>query len=220
MADMNLEQARQNMINQQIRTWEVLDQRVLDTLLRVPREEFVPPEYRNLAFTDTEIPLGHGQLMMAPKIEARMLQALNVQPFDTVLEVGTGSGYVTAVLASLGRHVFSVEIVPELKEAAEQRLKSQGIVNVSLDTGDAADGWAQRGTFDVIAVTGSLPIYNEKFQEQLNVGGRLFVVVGEPPVMDALLVTRVDKEQFRRESLFDTSIAPLLNARRPQQFVL
>jgi protein-L-isoaspartate(D-aspartate) O-methyltransferase len=220
MTDMNLEQARHNMIVQQIRPWDVLDQRVLDAILRTPREAFVPPQYRALAFTDMEIPLGHDQTMMAPKLEGRMLQALDVRENETVLEVGTGSGYVTALLAGLSRHVYSVDIIPEFTQAAAQRLSEHGFDNVTLDTGDASAGWDRRGRFDVIAVTGSVPVLTEDFQRSLNIGGRLFIIVGEAPVMEAVLITRLGEEEFHREDLFETAVPPLVNAPRPQHFIL
>lgn len=220
MVDMNLEQARHNMIVQQIRPWEVMDDQVLDLMTRTPREDFVPPQYRNIAFTDMEIPLGHGQVMMTPRLEARMLQALAVQPDESVLEIGTGSGYVTALLAQLARHVFSVEIAPDLKRAAEQRLAARGLTNVTQDEGDAAAGWPRHGSYDVIAVTGSLPTLPPGLQQQLNVGGRLFVVVGEAPAMVALLVTRLGENEWAQEGLFETVLPPLQNALRARRFVL
>lgn len=219
MVDMNLEQARHNMIEQQIRPWEVMDDQVLDLIRRTPREDFVPPQYRNLAFTDMMVPLGHGQAMMPPRLEARMLQALAVQPDESVLEIGTGSGYVTALLAQLARHVYSVEIVPELKQAAEQRLTARGLSNVTLDEGDAAAGWPRRGSYDAIAVTGSLPMLVPELAQELNVGGRLFVVVGEAPAMTALLITRLGKDEWAQEDLFETVLPPLQNAAQPQRFM-
>ncbi|GAB4291894.1 MAG: protein-L-isoaspartate O-methyltransferase [Thiohalomonadaceae bacterium] len=220
MVDMNLEQARHNMIAQQIRPWEVVDDQVLDLIMRTPREDFVPPPYRNLAFTDTTLPIGHNQVMMPPRLEARLLQALAVQPDESVLEIGTGSGYVTALLAQLARHVYSVEIVPQLKQAAEQRLAARGLTNVTVDEGDAAAGWPRRGSYDVIAVTGSLPELPPELPQELNIGGRLFVVVGETPAMEALLITRLGENEWIRESLFETELPPLQNAPRTQRFVL
>ncbi|MEW6353189.1 MAG: protein-L-isoaspartate O-methyltransferase [Pseudomonadota bacterium] len=218
---MNIEQARFNMIEQQIRTWEVLDQSVLDLLARVPREEFVPPAYRKLAFADINIPLGHGQVMMQPKVEGRLLQALQIQPRDTILEVGTGSGYVTALLANLGAQVCSVDIFPDFTDTARRKLAAHGIGNVTLETGDAAQGWAAHGPYDVIAVTGSLPLATTQgFEQSLKVGGRLFVIVGRAPAMEALLITRVDDAQWVRESLFETDIPALLNAPQPPAFTL
>jgi protein-L-isoaspartate(D-aspartate) O-methyltransferase len=214
-----LDRARVNMIENQIRAWAVLDQRVLDVIGGTPREDFVPPAYRELAYADTEIPLGHGQAMMAPKVEGRLLQALEVRPSDSVLEVGTGSGYLTALLARLARQVWSVEIFSEFTAAAGERLAAHGIRNVVLETGDAARGWEQHGPFDVIALTGSLYTLPESFARSLKVGGRLFAVLGEAPAMEALLVTRRSDEAWARESLFETVLPPLVNAPRRSRFV-
>lgn len=217
---MNIEQARFNMIEQQIRTWEVLDQGVLDLLTQVPREEFVPPAFRKLAFADMNVPLAHGQVMMQPKLEARLVQSLDIQPQDTVLEIGTGSGYLTALLAKRARHVYSVDLYADFSAEARPKLSTHGIGNVTLETGDAAQGWAQHGPYDAIAVTGSLPLFSEAFQRQLKTGGRLFMIVGSSPAMEALLITRLGKEQWLRESLFETDIPALINAPQPPAFTL
>lgn len=217
---MNIEQARLNMIEQQIRTWEVLDQAVLDLVASVPREQFVPDAFRALAFADTNIPLGHGEVMMAPKVEARMLQALTIQPEDRVLEVGTGSGYVTALLSRVARHVTSIDIHADLAAAAESKLRRAGAANVTLYTGNAVNGWEAGAPYDVIAVTGSVPLLQPSFQRQLAVGGRLFVIVGEAPVMEASLITRVDDNEWATESLFETDLPPLVGAPEPERFVL
>ncbi len=219
MVEFDVEQARFNMIEQQIRTWEVLDQRVLDLVARTPREDYVPARYRNLAFADTSIPLDYGQVMMPPRVEARLLQALDIRPADSALEVGTGSGYLAALLAARAKQVYSVEIYEDLLEAARQRLAAHGIDNVSLQSGDASAGWPQQGPYDVIAVTGSLPLLPAEFQNSLRVGGRMFVVVGEAPVMEARLVTRVGERDWTVESLFETDIPALVNARQPQRFL-
>ena len=219
MAELNLEQARYNMIEQQVRTWEVLDQRVLDTMAAVPRERFVPERVRNLAFADIQLPIGHGQVMMEPKLEGRLLQALGLNPSDSVLEVGTGTGYLTACLAKLAGRVVTVERHPELSQAAQERVRSLDIGNVTFRVGEAADGWEQDGRFDAIALTGSLPEVPEGYKRQLKVGGRLFVVVGAPPVMEALLITQVGESEWSRESLFDTELPLLEGAVRPQPFV-
>lgn len=220
MSEVNLEQARFNMIEQQIRPWEVLDQTVLDTIAAVPREAFVPEKYRNLAFSDLNVPLPHGECMMSPKLEARMLQALAVQPAESVLEIGTGSGYVTALLASLARHVFSVDIHNDFLDSAAQKLRAHHLVNVQLEEGDAAQGWPSHAPYDVIAVTGSLPMLPEYFQQSLKIGGRLFVIVGDSPVMEAMLITRLSDSEFQREGLFETDLPPLRNALQPNRFVL
>jgi protein-L-isoaspartate(D-aspartate) O-methyltransferase len=215
---MNIEQARFNMVEQQIRTWEVLDQAVLDLLYVVRREEFVPDAYRSLAFSDLEIPIGHGQSMMQPKVEARILQEVAPKSTDRVLEVGTGSGYLAALLAHRARHVHSVEIVPELKQLGEANLRRAGVANVTVEGGDAARGWAKRAPYDVIVLTGSTPELPEAFLAQLAPGGRLFAVVGEAPVMEARLVTCVAPGSFNAVDLFETVLAPLANALEPDRF--
>lgn len=217
MNDIDFEQARFNMIEQQIRTWEVLDQRVLDVIASTPREDFVPPRYRTLAFTDVAIPIGHGQVMMHPNVEGRLLQALAIQPSDSILEVGTGSGYLTACLARLGASVLSVDIIPEFTETAQRKLKAHSVNNVTLRSGDAARGWGNHN-HDAIAITGSLPVLPASWRQQLSVGGRLFVIVGEHPIMEALLITRVGEREWTEESLFDTELASLLNASKPVAF--
>lgn len=220
MSDLNLQQARENMVLQQIRTWDVLDQRILDLLEVMPREDFVPDAYRNLAYADMGIPLGHGEVMMAPVVEARMLQALNLQTHETVLEIGTGSGFVTALLAKLARHVFSVGLYPDFTNAAADKLATHGIMNITLETGDAARGWTNCGQVDAIAITGSLPILPEVFQLSLKPGGRLFAIVGDSPAMEAQLITRLSDGEFRREVLFETDLPPLRHAQQPNRFVL
>lgn len=217
---MNVEQARFNMVEQQIRPWEVLDQQVLDLLLEVRREEFVPPQHRALAFVDMEIPLGHGEVMLAPKIEARILQELAVKKTDRILEVGTGSGYFTALLASLGAHVYSVDIVSQFVAEARAKLALHGISNVTLAEGDAAGGgWGGHGPYDVIALTGSVPSLAAAFQENLTPGGRLFAIIGDPPVMEATLITCVSSGVYNAVPVFETCVAPLRNAPHPARFV-
>lgn len=217
---MNLEQARFNMVEQQIRTWEVLDQRVLDLMSQVPREEFVPPAYRNLAFADTCIPLGHGQSMMCPRVEARLLQALQIEPDEHVLEIGTGSGFVTALLTRMAARVTSVEIHDSLRRDALAKLESHGIDNVELHTGDASRGWEPGAPYDAIAVTGSVPVLDECFQKLLAVGGRLFVIVGQEPAMEALLITRTGPSQWTTDDLFETVVPALIGVQQPERFVL
>jgi len=216
---MDFERARFNMIEQQIRTWEVLDQRVLELLAKVPRENFVPEPYRALAFADMEIPIGYGEKMLQPKVEARMLQELALSEQDRVLEVGTGSGYMTALLASVVAHVDSVDIQPEFTRTAAARLAAHGIGNVTLETGDAARGWYQHGPYDAILLTGSVPILPETFKASLKAAGRLLAVIGEPPVMEAQLITNVGGGAYNAVSLFETCIAPLKNALHPERFV-
>lgn len=214
----DMERNRFFMVEQQIRTWEVLDPVVLDLLMRVHREDFVPPAHRALAFADMEIPLGHDEVMLSPKIEARLVQELMIKPADSVLEIGTGSGYMTALLASLARHVYSVDIVPEFSRSAETRLSAAGIGNVTLDTGDASRGWDKHGPYDVVLLTGSVPVLPESFQQSLKPGGRLIATVGESPVMQAQLVTRAQGGAFGTVTLFETCIPPLKNALQPQRF--
>jgi protein-L-isoaspartate(D-aspartate) O-methyltransferase len=220
MSAVNTEQARFNMIEQQIRPWDVLDQRVLRLFDEVPREAFVPAAYRNLAFADIEIPLGQGETMMSPKLEGRMLQALAVQSGDRVLEVGTGSGFVTACLARLADEVTSIEIDETLAEQARARLAEQGADNVVLRSGDALAMAEETNTYDAIAVTGSLPLEEqaEVFKRSLTLGGRLFLILGEAPVMQAVLITRVGQDQYTLESLFETELPALRNARQPERF--
>lgn len=211
--------ARFNMIEQQIRPWDVLDQQVLDLIAEVPRIDFVPEEYRGLAYADYAIPIGHGQTMMHPRVEGRLLQALALHPTDAVLEVGTGSGYLTALLAKAARHVYSVDIFPDFKELAEEKLALYGIHNVTLEVGDASRGWGRHGLYDAIAVCGSLPELPEGFLQSMNRGGRLFAVLGNPPVMQAVLVRRTGDAQWSREALFETDLTPLINAPVRPRFV-
>jgi protein-L-isoaspartate(D-aspartate) O-methyltransferase len=222
--DMDLEQTRFNMVEQQIRPWDVLDQEVLKLLFELRREEFVPPAYRSLAFVDMEIPLGYGEVMLAPKLEARILQELQVKKTDKILEVGSGSGYLAALLAKKGEYVHSVEIVPELKAMAEKNLQAHGIANVLVENGDGALGWPRHGPYDVIVLTGSTPVLPEAFQKSLRAGGRMFAVVGDAPVMQAALVTCLVQEKegapgaYNTVGLFETCITPLRNAQQPTRF--
>lgn len=215
---MNLEQARRNMVEQQIRPWEVLDQDVLDLLYGVPREEFVPAVYRNLAFSDLEVPIGEDERMWAPKIEARALQALAIRRTDRVLEIGTGSGYLTALLAHRAAQVCSVEIRPALAAFGRANLERHGVDNVTLATGDAARGHAKGAPYDVIVLTGSTPVLPQAFLDSLAPGGRLFAVVGEAPVMTAKIVTCAAPGSYRTVELFETVLAPLVNCLQPARF--
>jgi protein-L-isoaspartate(D-aspartate) O-methyltransferase len=215
---MNLEQARTNMVEQQIRTWEVLDQDVLDLLYVVPREEFVPQKHRALAFSDMEIPIGEGERMWQPKMEARVLQELGIRKTDRVLEIGTGSGYLTALMSHRAARVFSVEIRPALAAFGRANLERHGADGVTLETGDAARGWPSHAPYDVVVLTGSTPTLPASFLEQLAPGGRLFAVVGEPPAMTARLVVVTAPGVARSSDLFETVIAPLVNAERPPRF--
>lgn len=220
MTVLNFEEARHNMIVQQIQPWNVRDDKVLDLLQRLPREDFVPPKYKEHAFTDINIPLPNGQEMMSPKLEAYMLQALHIQEQDKVLEIGTGTGYVTALLASQSRHVITVDIDADVQKRAKEKLLSHHITNVTYDVGDAALGWDNQKPYDVIAITGSMPVLLETFQRTLSIGGRLFAVVGDAPAMEAILITRVSETEWSHQVLLETSITPLTNAVEPERFVL
>ena len=220
-AAMNFEQARFNMIEQQIRPWNVLDPTVLKLLSIVRREDFVPDAQRELAFADLEIPLGPkpGQTMLAPKIEARMLQELALKATDKVLEIGTGSGYMAALLAAKAEFVYSVDIDPALVDFARQNLAQAGVVNVSVDLGDAAQGWPLYAPYDAIVVSASLPLLPEALLRQLKVGGRLIAVVGEAPAMQVQLVTRTEEDAYTTRVIFETFVAPLCNAQQRDKFV-
>jgi protein-L-isoaspartate(D-aspartate) O-methyltransferase len=214
---MDIEQARFNMVEQQIRTWEVLDPEVLDLLFTVRREEFVPSAYRVLAFADLEIPLPGGEKMWAPKMEARVLQELKLRPRESVLEIGTGSGYLTALMASLGAHVTSVEIDPALSGEAAVRLARAGLSEVELAVGDGSRGFGTN-LYDAIVLTGSTPILPDAFVKALGPGGRVFAVVGDAPAMTARMARWVAPGSVTTEDLFETVIDPLKNAATPSRF--
>jgi protein-L-isoaspartate(D-aspartate) O-methyltransferase len=215
---MNTEIARQQMIEQQVRAWDVFDPDVLAVLAEVPRERFVPREFRALAFSDTRIPIGYGQTMMTPTLEGRILQALELDRTQKILEIGTGSGFLTACLATLSAHVTSVEIFEPLSKQAGDRLADAGIANIDLH---CMDGTAELppGRYDAIVLTGSVHRFDPRYFEALGAGGRLFVIVGDPPIMDGRLLRRIDDSNWASESLFETCLAPLINAGRPPQFV-
>lgn len=219
---MNIEKARFLMIEQQIRPWDVLDQDVLELLVIVKREAFVPLAYRALAFADTEIPLPHGENMLTPKLEARILQELAVKKHENVLEIGAGSGYMAALLAYKARHVTTVEIEPELKTLAEKNLADYGVSNVEVVQGDAAQGWQGASQvsapYDVIVVSGSLPVVPDSLLAQIKVGGRMFVIVGSAPAMTAQIITRTSDISYSTVNLFETIVKPLRNAVVPSQF--
>ena len=206
---MNIEQARFNMIEQQIRPWEVLDQQVLDLLFVVKREDFAPAAYRNLAFADMEIPIGSGQIMLAPKIEAKMMQELGIKKTDKVLEIGTGSGYMAALLAARAEHVISIEIRPEIAAFAKENLERAGVSNVTVEVGNGVDGWSARAPYDAIVVSGSVPTVSPSLLKQLRVGGRMTVIVGEAPVMEAQLITCTAEGTYNTVNLFETVIPAL-----------
>lgn len=215
---MNFDQARFNMVEQQIRPWEVLDSRVLSLLETIHREDFVPVRYRKLAFADIAVPLDCGQVMMRPKIEARMLQALELADDETALEIGTGSGFVTACLAALAKRVVSVEIFAELQSQAADKLKDKHISNVELFEGDVMKGWQPEQAHDVVVVTGSIPEVSEQFKGWVNPGGRMFVITGESPAMEARLLRRLDVTNWSEESLFETDLPRLVNSDPPPAF--
>ena len=215
---MNTEEARFNMIEQQIRTWNVLDPEVLDLLTLVKREEFVPQVWRGLAFMDTEVPLPCDENMLAPRVEARILQEAGVRKHETVLEIGAGSGYMAALLAHRARHVTTVELHPELRALADQNLTRYGITNVDVVQGDAARGFDTGNQYDVIVISGSLPTLPDAFLQQLKTGGRLLAFIGELPVMEAQKTTRVSERDYRTEMLFETCVKPLRNAAQPSKF--
>lgn len=216
---LDMEQARFNMIEQQIRPCEVLDGRILELLKHVRRENFVPEKMREMAFMDMEIPLGYGAYMWQPKLEARCLQELDLNRNDKVLEVGSGSGYLAALLSMLSGHVTTVEIVPELSKMAKQHLQAHHRDNITLEIGDAALGWGGGASYDVIVLTGSTPVLPATFQNSLNVGGRLFAIVGDAPVMEARLITRVAQDTYETVNIMEACVKPLQNALQPERFV-
>ena len=221
---MDIEQARFNMIEQQIRPWDVLDVDVLRVIESTPRELFVSEQHRKLAFSDLEIPLEHGQVMMAPKIEARMLQALQIQEDDKILEIGTGSGFVTACMAKLGMHVDSIEYFESLSNQAQIVLQQQQLQNLSLHVADALDDSfltsVKDKKYDVIAVTASMPVYSELFEKLLTDNGRLFVITGQAPVMQAKLITCINQNECTHTNLFETNLSPLIGMQAPREFEL
>jgi len=215
---MNIEQARFNMIEQQIRTWDVLDQDVLDLLMVVKREAFVPAAYTALAFVDTEIPLPGGQSMLMPKFEARMLQEASVQKHETVLEIGSGSGYMAALLSHRARHVTTIEIDPALHALAQDNPHNYGTDNVDVILGDGARGWASTAPYDVIVISASVPVLPQEFLAQIKIGGRVLCVVGDAPAMSAQVITRVSERGYDTVNLFETVVKPLRNALTPSLF--
>lgn len=215
---MNIERAREQMIEQQVRAWDVLDERVLQAMREIRREQFAPERYRDVAFADSPIPLPHGQWMLPASIHGRILQALAIGAEDMVLEIGAGTGYLSACLGKLAARVRSLEIFADLADQARAGLHSAAVNNVAVEVADATQ-FEEQSAYDAIAVTGSLPLYDERFQRALKIGGRLFVIVGQAPVMEAWKVTRVGDREWQRESLFETVVEPLINASRPPAFV-
>ena len=216
---MNIEQARLNMVENQVRPWEVLDARVLDVIARVRREDFVAPEHRQLAFADLCLPLGHGEVMMKPVVEGRVLQALELQPTDHVLEIGTGSGFLTGCLAELAGQVTSVDMHADFTAAAGQRLQAAEIVNIRLVTGEAVNEWQAEGLFDALVVTGAVHTLPPRWLSWLKPGGRALVIRGESPVQHATLLSHEGAGRFREEILFETDLPYLTHAEPPPRFV-
>ncbi len=215
---MNLDQARFFMVEQQIRPWDVLDPKILDLLMDTPRHLFVAESQTELAYTDIELPIGHGEVMMAPKVEGKLLQALDIDEEDEVLEIGTGSGYMTALLASLGNKVTSVEIHADLQETAKTRLAQ--FDNIDFQQGDASQGWDDGKQYDVIILTGSVATVPEAYKKQLTLGGRLAVVSGTAPAMTAQIITRISEQEWETETLFETELTPLTSTQKSKNFVL
>jgi len=215
---MDLTLARFNMVQQQVRPWDVSDKRVLDLLSTIPREQFLPKALHALAYSDTLLPIGCNQVALSPKIAARILQAVNPNAQNSILEIGTGTGYLTALLAQLAKKVTSIEIIPDLKNQAQKNLDFLGIHNVSLELGDGSNGWATGAPYDIIVITGTLPIIPVSFRNQISNHGRLFAFVGKPPVIKAVLLTRIKQDHFQEKVLFETLIPPLINGSKLTQF--
>lgn len=215
---MNFEQARSNMIEQQIKPWDVPNQSVLDLITEIHREDFVPDEYRRLALADVRIPLAHDQVTMTPKVEARLLQALEIKLDDEILEIGTGCAYMTTLLAKSGHHVHSIDIHPDFTEQAKLKLQQHDIQNVTLECGNAIHGWQQSSPYDVIVLTGSVPVLEDHLQQQLKIGGRMFAIIGQSPVMEAKLIKRVSEDEWHNEILFETDLPELEGATQVETF--
>jgi protein-L-isoaspartate(D-aspartate) O-methyltransferase len=215
----NVELARFNMVEQQVRPWDVLDPQILELMESMPREAFVPQAYQNVAYADIDIPIGHDEVMLAPKYVGRMLQALNLHETDVALEVGCGTGYVTALLAQTCREVYSVDIQQDFIDTTAKNLAAMDLNNITLECGDAARGWDAHAPYDVIFISGSAPELPDAFQKSLNRGGRLVAIVGDTPVMEAVLITRTGVNEWSQETLFETDIKALENAAKPQRFV-
>ena len=211
-------ESRELMIEQQVRCWDVLEARVLEIFREIPREQFVPDEYHDFAFADMDVPLSHGQHMLRPNVVGRLLQALELREVDRALEVGAGTGFVTACLAKQCASVRSLEILPGLAELAARTLSQLTVRNAEVVCVDAMSAGAIRERYDVIALTASMPIYDTRFEQSLQIGGRLFVVVGERPIMEARLVRRTSEDSWTNDSLFETVVDPMVNAARPQLF--
>lgn len=214
---MDTDFARRQMVQQQIRTWDVLDPSVLAVLTGLHRERYVPDGFEELAFADMEIPLPHGQMMMKPVVEGRLLQALNLEPQHSVLEIGTGTGFLTACLAKLSASVTTIDIFSDFISIAKSNLVDERIENIELICMDATIELPE-GQFDAVAVTGSLPTFDTRLVNIVKPGGRIFIIVGNPPAMDARIVTRIGEHEWTTKSLFETDVLPFLNASQPSRF--
>lgn len=215
---MNFEQARIDMIEQQLRTWDVLDAQILNLIRNLPREIFVPRGYQEFSYSDMQVPLTHEQVMLPPREVGRILQSLNVQPHEHVLEIGTGSGYLTALLSKLAEHVTSVEIFPDISDEAQKAWQHFQLTNIKAEIGDASSEWQPHSAFDVICITGALPQLADHWRRQLNIGGRLFVVLGSASLMHATLITRVSHQEWTNQILYETLVPTLINAQQPPEF--
>jgi len=215
---MDIKLACNNMIKQQIRAWGVLDENILDLMASIQREDFVPTEYQQLAYADVAIPIGYGKTMLPPKLQAHLIQALSIQSNETVLEIGTGTGFCTALLAKQAKHVFTIEIMPELQKQAQKNLANLEIANVSFIEGDGSAGWPKEAPYDAIVLTGSLQQLPASFRQQLNVGGRIFAVLGKAPVMTATIIFHPGENEWNEKYLFETVIPPLENAKQAATF--
>lgn len=215
---MNFAKARFNMVASQVRTWDVLDPRVLNAMEQLPREDFVPEVFKQLAYADIAIPISEGQTMLPPKEQGRILQALDIQPFERVLEICTGTGYLTALLASFAKEVVSVDINPSLQAHAKQNFIKQGIRHIELVTGDASQGWDHSGTFDVIVITGSLPVLPAAYKNILNLNGRIFTIIGKAPVMYATLINHPAADIWQETVLYETVVPTMIGATAPEGF--
>lgn len=218
MANIDFKQARFNMIEQQIRPWNVLDMEILEVLDMVPREDFVPAAYRNMAYTDMAIPIGHNEDMLHPKYQGHILQALALKPTDIALEIGVGTGYLAALMAKMAEHVYSIDVEPDFVKTAGANLSKQNITNVTVEEADGINGWNEHGPYDAIAVTGAVNSISEGLKNCLKVGGRLFVITGDAPAMNALLITRTGENSWDEKVLFETDVKALHGGEKPPEF--
>ena len=211
---MDIQQARKNMIEQQIRAWEVLDQTVLDLLGEIHREEFIPDAYKGLAFADTRLPIGHGQATMTPKTEARLLQSVAIRPHETALEIGTGCGYLTALLASSASRVTSIDIFADFIHSARAKLARTGFENARLEHMDAYTMLDRDEKYDLVIFTASLPVMDERFLRLLNENGRLFAIIGQSPAMEARVIAKQREGGYSTEGIFDTDLPGLIGSEK------